>query len=62
MGVLLFGYASSVGDFSLAVVLASLYPVVTIFLARIRLGEHLALTQRIGAVIAPVGVAAILGG
>ena len=62
MGLLLFAYASSVGDFSLAIVLASLYPVVTILLARIRLGEHLSWTQRIGAVIALAGVAAIVGG
>ncbi len=60
--LLLFAYATSKGDLSLAVVLASLYPVVTILLARIRLGEHLALIQRLGAVVAFAGVVAIVAG
>lgn len=62
LGLLLFAYASSIGDFSLAIVLASLYPVVTILLARIRLGEQLATIQRVGAVVAFAGVAAIVAG
>lgn len=60
--LLLFAYATSVGDLSLAVVLASLYPVVTVILARVRLGEHLSRVQRIGAVVAFAGVAAIVAG
>jgi len=61
-GLLLFAYATSVGDLSLAVVLASLYPVVTVVLARIRLGEQLAQIQRLGAVLAFAGVLAIVAG
>ena len=60
--LLLFAYATSVGDLSLAVVLASLYPVVTVVLARVRLGEHLSRVQRVGAVVAFAGVAAIVAG
>jgi drug/metabolite transporter (DMT)-like permease len=60
--LLLFAYATSVGDLSLAVVLASLYPVVTVILARVRLGEHLSRVQRVGAVVAFAGVAAIVAG
>jgi len=60
--LLLFAYATSVGDLSLAVVLASLYPVVTVILARVRLSEHLSRVQRVGAVVAFAGVAAIVAG
>ena len=60
--LLMFAIATSMGDLSLAVVLASLYPVVTVLLARIRLGEHLALVQRVGAVVAFAGVVAIVAG
>lgn len=57
-----FALATSMGELSIAVVLASLYPVVTILLARIRLQEHLALIQRVGAVFAFAGVVAIVAG
>ena len=60
--LLLFAYAASIGDLSLAVVLASLYPVVTVLLARIRLGEQLVRVQRIGAVFAFSGIVAIVAG
>lgn len=60
--LLAFGYAAQLGDLSLVIVLSSLYPVVTILLARFILGEHLALIQRLGAVIAFVGVLAIVLG
>ena len=58
----LFAVATSLGDLSIAIVLASLYPVVTVLLARFRLGEHLAPVQRIGAVLAFAGIAAVVGG
>jgi drug/metabolite transporter (DMT)-like permease len=57
-----FAYAASLGDLSVAVVLSSLYPVVTILLARIKLNEHLAPVQRIGAGLALLGVIAIVLG
>ncbi len=60
--LLLLAFATSLGSFGLAVVLASLYPVVTVLLARFRLGEQLAPIQRVGAVVTFVGVAAIVAG
>jgi len=60
--LLAFGYAASLGDLSLVIVLASLYPVVTVLLARIRLGEQLGSIQRVGAVVAFAGVACIVAG
>jgi drug/metabolite transporter (DMT)-like permease len=54
--------AASLGDLSLVIVLASLYPVVTVLLARIRLGEQLGSIQRVGAVVAFAGVACIVAG
>ena len=55
----LFAVASSRGQVSVASVLASLYPVVTILLARVVLGERLRLIQRVGAVLSLVGAAVI---
>ena len=60
--LVLFAVAASLGDLSIAIVLASLYPVVTVLLARFRLGEQLALVQRVGAVLAFAGIAAVVGG
>lgn len=57
-----FALATSMGELSIAVVLSSLYPVVTILLARIRLQEHLAPIQRVGAVFAFAGVVGIVIG
>ena len=57
-----FAYAASLGDLSIAVVLSSLYPVVTILLARIKLDERLSTIQRIGAGLALLGVVAIVLG
>lgn len=57
-----FALATSMGELSIAVVLSSLYPVVTILLARIRLQEQLAPIQRVGAVFAFAGVVAIVLG
>jgi drug/metabolite transporter (DMT)-like permease len=58
----LFAYASVEGLVSLVAVLASLYPVVTIFLARLILSERVRRSQGIGVVLALTGVAAIAAG
>ena len=58
----LFALASTEGLVSLVAVLASLYPVVTIFLARAVLGERVRASQAVGVVLALCGVAAIAGG
>jgi drug/metabolite transporter (DMT)-like permease len=55
----LFAVASSRGQVSVASVLASLYPVVTILLARLVLGERLRRIQQVGAVLSLVGAAVI---
>ena len=47
---------------SLVSVLGSLYPVVTVLLAHVLLGERLTRTQQTGVVVALAGVAAIAGG
>ena len=57
-----FAYATSPGNLSVAVVLSSLYPVVTILLARIKLDERLSAVQRVGAGLALLGVIAIVLG
>ena len=48
--------ATRTGSFGLAVVLASLYPGVTVLLARVVLGERLRWIQRVGLALAAVGV------
>jgi drug/metabolite transporter (DMT)-like permease len=48
--------ATRAGSFGLAVVLASLYPGVTVLLARVVLGERLRWIQRIGLGLAAVGI------
>ena len=58
----LFALASTEGLVSLVAVLASLYPVVTIFLARAVLGERVRTSQGVGVALALVGVGAIAGG
>jgi drug/metabolite transporter (DMT)-like permease len=55
----LFATASSRGQVSIAAVLGSLYPVATILLARVVLGERLRPIQQIGVVCAVAGAAAI---
>ena len=59
---LLYGFASTVGLVSLAAVLASLFPVVTVVLARAILHERLSRTQQTGVACALAGVALIAGG
>ena len=55
----LFGWASSRGEVSLVAVLGSLYPVATILLARVVLGERLRRIQQVGVVAALAGAALI---
>ena len=61
-GLLLFAYATSFGSLGLAVVLSNIYPVFTIALARIRLGERLARLQQVGAALAIAGTIAVVAG
>jgi drug/metabolite transporter (DMT)-like permease len=58
----LYAVASTEGLISVVAVLASLYPVVTIMLARLVLGERVRPLQRVGIVVAISGVALISGG
>ncbi len=58
---LLYGFASTVGLVSLAAVLASLFPVVTVILARAILHERLSRAQQTGVACALAGVALIAG-
>ncbi len=48
--------ATRTGAFGLAVVLSSLYPGVTVLLARVVLGERLRAVQRLGLALAAVGI------
>ncbi len=48
--------ATRIGMFGLAVVLASLYPGVTVLMARMVLGERLRWIQRVGLVLAGIGI------
>jgi drug/metabolite transporter (DMT)-like permease len=61
-GNLLFAAASSQGLVSIVSVLASLYPIVTVLLARIVLGERVARSQEVGIVLTLAGVALIASG
>ena len=54
--------ASTQGLVSVAATLGSLYPVVTIALARVVLGERLRAVQNAGVVLALAGVVAIASG
>src|SRR5207248_140250 len=58
----LFAAATTEGLLSLVAVLSSLYPVVTILLARGLLGERVRRAQEVGIVAALAGVALIAGG
>jgi drug/metabolite transporter (DMT)-like permease len=58
----LFAFASRHSLLALVAVLGSLYPVVTVLLAHVVLGERLTRPQQLGIGIALAGVAAIAGG
>ena len=58
----LFAFASGHGLLALVAVLGSLYPVVTVLLAHVLLGERLTRAQQAGVAVALVGVIAIAGG
>jgi drug/metabolite transporter (DMT)-like permease len=58
----LFAFAAGHSLLALVSVLGSLYPVVTVLLAHVLLGERLTRAQRTGIVVALAGVAAIAGG
>ncbi|HEY6962002.1 MAG TPA: EamA family transporter [Gaiellaceae bacterium] len=55
----LFAYASGHGLLALVSVLGSLYPVITVLLAHVLLGERLTSTQKAGVAIALAGVCAV---
>jgi drug/metabolite transporter (DMT)-like permease len=58
----LFVYATAHGLLSLVAVLGSLYPVVTVLLAHVLLGERLTRAQQFGIAVALAGVCAIAAG
>jgi drug/metabolite transporter (DMT)-like permease len=58
----LFAFASGHGLLALVAVLGSLYPVVTVLLAHVLLGERLTATQKAGVAVALAGVCAIAAG
>jgi drug/metabolite transporter (DMT)-like permease len=58
----LFSVASTRGQLSVVSVLAQLYPIATVFLARIVLGERISRSQQAGVAAAFVGVALITAG
>lgn len=62
LGNLLFAAASSSGLVSITSVLASLYPIVTVLLARIILKERVAPSQETGIILTLAGVALISAG
>jgi drug/metabolite transporter (DMT)-like permease len=62
LGNLLFAAAASQGLISITSVLASLYPIVTIMLARLVLKERVARSQEAGIVLTLAGVALIAAG
>lgn len=57
-----FNYASTIGELSSVAVASSLYPVITVMLAALLLGERVRGVQRIGVVVALVGVVMIAAG
>jgi len=57
----LYGFASTLGLVSLSAVLASLYPMVTVVLARVVLDERISRVQKSGVALALTGVALVAG-
>jgi len=58
----LYNHASTIGELSSVAVASSLYPVVTVILAAILLGERVQGVQRVGVVVALAGVVMIAAG
>lgn len=58
----LYNYASTIGELSSVAVASSLYPVTTIMLAAVLLGERVRGAQRIGVIVALTGVVMIAAG
>lgn len=58
----LFNYSSTIGELSIVAVASSLYPVVTVLLAAMLLGERVRGQQRFGVVVALCGVVLIAAG
>jgi drug/metabolite transporter (DMT)-like permease len=58
----LFAQASADGDAASVAVLGSLYPLATVLLARVWLGERISATQGAGVLATLAGVAAIAAG
>jgi drug/metabolite transporter (DMT)-like permease len=57
----LYGFASTIGLVSLSAVLSSLYPMVTVLLARVVLNERISMVQKSGVALAVTGVALVAG-
>ncbi|HVF77289.1 MAG TPA: DMT family transporter [Solirubrobacteraceae bacterium] len=57
-----YNYATTIGELSSVAVASSLYPVTTVMLAALLLGERLQGVQRIGVIVALVGVVLIAAG
>jgi len=57
-----FNYATTIGDLSTVAVGSSLYPVMTVFMAALVLGERVRGVQRVGVVVALAGVVLIAAG
>ena len=58
----LVAFATTRGSVGIVAVLSALYPVVTVLLARLALGERLDRSRRLGGVLALAGAAAVAGG
>ena len=58
----LYAVANTKGALSIVAVVGSLYPVATVVLARVVLGERIRPVQRAGVIAALAGVAMIAGG
>jgi drug/metabolite transporter (DMT)-like permease len=58
----LFAAATTFGAVGIVAVLGSLYPIVTLVLAWLVLGERLSVTQRVGGFVALAGAALVAAG
>ena len=58
----LVAYATTKGATGIVAVLSSLYPVVTVVLARLVVGEQLSISRRVGGVVALAGAALVAAG